>query len=118
MSDPTKLVELPDWLFSDAGKAAVAGALGGLVRWITLREKPREGLGALIVGAICALYLGPIVEPILEPAIGRIAPDNDSAGFASFVVGLGGISLAGFVIDVIKARGSRANKTEVKADEG
>lgn len=104
MSDPQKWVELPSWLFSDATSAAIAGALGGLVRWLTLRESFFEGLQALVVGSICAIYLGPLVEPILEPAIGKIAPDNDPAGFASFVVGLSGISLAGFIIDLIKAR--------------
>lgn len=30
------------WLASDPGKAAMAGAAGGLVRWITLRDTWRE----------------------------------------------------------------------------
>lgn len=93
-----------EWVGSDIGKAAVAGALGGIVRWITLRERPADAAGSLIVGSICAVYLGPLVEPILKPVIGAIAPQGDPAGFASFVVGLGGISLASFVIDVFRAR--------------
>ncbi|MGR3813392.1 MAG: hypothetical protein ACU0AU_04820 [Cognatishimia activa] len=104
MNDPQKWVELPSWLFGDATSAAIAGAAGGLVRWLTLRESFWEGLQALLVGSICAIYLGPLVEPLLAPVIGKIAPDNDSAGFSSFVVGLGGISIAGFVIDIIKGR--------------
>lgn len=92
------------WLSSDAGRAAVAGALGGIVRWITLRERPREALGSLVVGAISAVYLGPLVAPLLEPVVGAIAPKGDASGFAAFVVGLGGISIASFLIEVIRAR--------------
>jgi hypothetical protein len=92
------------WLGSDVGRAAIAGALGGVVRWITLRERPREAISSLIVGGVCAIYLGPLVEPIMAPVVGKIAPDGDSAGFASFVVGLGGISIASFVIEIFRAR--------------
>ncbi|TNE55196.1 MAG: hypothetical protein EP341_05445 [Sphingomonadales bacterium] len=92
------------WLGSDAGRAAIAGALGGVVRWITLRERPKEALGSLVVGSVCAIYLGPLVEPIMEPVIGKIAPNGDPAGFASFVVGLGGISIASFVIEIFRAK--------------
>lgn len=100
--------DLLNWLSSvfpdDATKAAFAGALGGLVRWLTLRENPRDGIAALVVGCICAIYLGPLVAPILEPTFGRIAPDNDPSGFAGFVIGLGGISISGLVIGTIRNR--------------
>lgn len=95
------------WLVSEPGRAAIAGALGGIVRWITLRESIAEAFGSLIVGAICAMYLSPLVEPILQPIIGPIAPNGDPAGFAAFVVGLGGISLASFVIGTFTARTKR-----------
>lgn len=98
----TQLGEVFAWLQTDTGAAATAGALGGLVRWLTLREKPAEGFIALIVGSVCAVYLGPIVDPILEPLIGQIAPGEDAQGFASFVVGLGGIGLAGWLIDTTR----------------
>ena len=91
-------------LTGDASKAALAGAAGGLVRWITLRSDWREGVGAIFVGALCALYLGPIVQPLLEPTIGALAPGGDPDGFAAFVVGLGGISLTGFILDIFTRR--------------
>ena len=93
--------DLLAWLHSDAGAMALAGAAGGLVRWLTLRERWRDGSVSLVVGSICALYLGPVVEPMLAPAIGTISP-ADPAGFSAFVVGLGGIGLAGFVIDTLR----------------
>lgn len=92
------------WLGSEPGRAAIAGALGGVVRWVTMREKPKEAAGSLIVGSICAVYLGPLVEPILEPVVGAIAPKGDPVGFASFIVGLGGISIASMLIEIFKAR--------------
>lgn len=111
MNDPK--TNIFDFLLStDAGRAILAGALGGLVRWMTLRDNWKEGGAAVIVGAICALYLGPLAEPILEPFIGRIAPDGDAAGFSSFLVGLGGLSLSGIVIDVFARR-----RKEVTSDE-
>jgi hypothetical protein len=105
--------EFVGWLQSDAGAMAMAGAAGGLVRWLTLREHWREGLVSLVVGSICALYLGPLVEPLLAPLIGRISPGQDALGFSSFVVGLGGIGLSGFVIEAMRAwraRGSRRGR--------
>lgn len=97
-----QLAEIFDWLHTDAGTAAVAGAAGGLVRWLTLREKPVDGLAALVVGSVCAIYLGPLVDPMLAPVIGKIAPGDDARGFSSFVVGLGGIGMAGFVIETLR----------------
>ena len=89
------------WLHSDAGQMALAGAAGGLVRWLTLRESLADGVVSLVVGCICALYLGPLVEPLLAPVIGKISP-ADPVGFSSFVVGLGGIGFAGFGIDLLR----------------
>lgn len=109
MNDQNPPHDLIAWLFSPEGKAAIAGAAGGIVRWVTLREHWKDGTLSLLVGAICAIYLGPLVAPLLEPVIGKIAPQSDGAGFSPFVVGLGGISLSGFLIDLIRAR-----RTDIK----
>lgn len=92
------------WIQSDGGRIAVAGAAGGVVRWLTLRQNWKEGAIAMIVGAICAKYLGPLVVPILEPALGRFDPGGDNIGLLSFLVGLGGISISGLLIDIFRAR--------------
>ena len=88
------------WLFSDPGKLAIAGALGGLVRWITLRDNWRDGALGIIVGVICATYLSPLAIPILEPVVGKIMPAGDVDGFSAFIIGMGGIAVSGFLIGV------------------
>jgi hypothetical protein len=103
-------------IFGDVGSAAIAGALGGVVRWITQRNDWREGFAAVIVGSICAIYLGPIVAPIMEPIVGKIAPSSDADGFASFITGLGGISLAGFILDIINYRRKQIGGCDEKKD--
>jgi len=99
---------LIEWLLSDAGKAALAGAAGGIVRWLTLRGKfwP-DGVINLAVGCLCAVYIGPLAEPLLEPIVGKIAIDGSADGLGSFLIGLGGISISGFVLDVINMRRSQ-----------
>jgi hypothetical protein len=99
--------DVVSWLWSEPGRAALAGALGGIVRWVTLRENWRDGMLSLLVGSICAVYLGPLVQPILDPVIGKLAPGGDAAGFASFCVGIGGMSISGLLIDVFRARRRR-----------
>jgi len=89
---------------TDQAKTALAGAAGGIVRWVTLREHWQDGVASLLVGAIRALYVGPFVNPLISPMIGDLAPNGDTTGFASFIVGLGGISIAGLLIDMIRAR--------------
>ena len=60
----TERPDLINWLWTEPGKAALAGALGGIVRWVTLREHWRDGVLSLLVGSICAVYLGPLVAPL------------------------------------------------------
>lgn len=103
-----RLADVAAWIKTDLGQAALAGAAGGAIRWITLREKPRDGLVSIIVGSICAIYAGPLVEPFLSPFVGKITPGNDADGFAAFVVGIGGISLTGAVIDLFRSFSNRA----------
>lgn len=94
---------LAHWIGADAAAALVAGAAGGLVRWVVLREKWSDGIGSLAVGSVCAIYLGPIAEPIFRPLIGAINTEAGAVGFGAFVVGLSGIGLAGWIIDAVRA---------------
>ena len=103
--------DIGPWLASEKAQAVLAGALGGVVRWLTIREDWRSGLISITVGAICALYLSPLAIPAIEPILGKIVLDPAArAGFSGFVMGIGGIAVAGFFIDVWNAR--RAAKRE------
>jgi len=105
------------WLFGERGQVVVAGALGGVVRWMTLRESWVDGLISVVVGAICATYLGPLVRPILAPVLGGLLiPEASQASFSGFMIGIGGITISGFVIDIWKARRRALGQTGAKTD--
>ena len=93
------------WLFGEKGQLLIAGALGGVVRWLSLRECWKDGLVSIVIGGICSLYLGFLAILVLEPIIGRIVIDPVSrAGFSGFVIGIGGIAVSGLVLDAWHAR--------------
>jgi len=102
------------WLLGDKPQIAIAGALGGMVRWMTLRDNWRDGLIAIAVGAICAVYLSPLAYPIIDVVLRNIIVDAQARTLLSgFMVGIGGIGVVGFVMDLWKAR----RKKGVKFDD-
>ena len=93
------------WLFSPLGKLAIAGALGGVVRWLTLKQPPLDGLVSVVVGCICAVYVGPAIIPIMRPVIDFAGVDPEAAqGLGGFLVGIGGILVSGFILDLWQLR--------------
>lgn len=94
-----------NWLFSPIVKLAVAGALGGAVRWATLKQPPLDGLVSVFVGSICAVYIGPAIQPILRPIVDFAGIDAESMqGLGGFLVGIGGILVSGFILDLWQMR--------------
>ena len=104
---------MPDPLFGDReSQLVLAGALGGLVRWLTLKDNWRDGAISVVVGAICSAYVSPLALPALTPFLGNIGILPESAiGLSGFVTGVGGITLSGFVIDIWRARRRQAKQT-------
>lgn len=97
--------DVTTWLFGDKGQGLVAGAMGGVVRWLTLREHPRDGVVSIVIGAICAVYLTPLAFPIIDPVLSNVVVDGEArARLASFVIGVGGIGVVSFVVDLWKVR--------------
>lgn len=89
----------------DGVAASVAGVLGGTVRWMTLRSDWKTGMIGLAVGGISSIYLSPLVRPMLSPLLNMVTDDyNQSVGFTGFIVGLGGITITGLVMDMISSR--------------
>jgi hypothetical protein len=92
-------------VLGEHGAIAVAGAAGGIVRWLRLRESLRDGLTSVIIGGVCAVYLEPLALPALEPVLGKIiANPSKLSNLSAFLVGIGGIAVSGFVIDLWAAR--------------
>ena len=91
---------------------AAGGAVGGLYRWIVLRPKLGDGLIAVGSGVIAAPIFGPIIASIViaaggvAPFVGPVAITMEQAlPVGGFLAGLLGISVAGFVIDFVRAIG-------------
>lgn len=105
MSDP---VTIPP-----EAKTIIAGALGGLVRWLTLRERWQDGLASMTVGAICAYYATPAIYPQIESIVGS---DQGGHSLAGFFVGIGGIVIVGLVIDGWRTIGKRRLPNQEKRD--
>jgi hypothetical protein len=99
------------WLFNwlglsgDKAQLLIAGALGGIIRWMTLRDHWSDGLISMFVGAVSAMYLAPLAVPSLVPLLGNInvAPENVGP-LSGFLIGIGGITVSGFFIDAWRLR--------------
>jgi len=102
---------LYSWLSGPAGQLALAGAAGGVVRSITLRERPAEGVGSLIVGIACSIYVSPLALIVFDPLLGRIITKPGALDtFAGFVTGVAGMAVVGFILDVWRARRAQIGK--------
>jgi len=92
------------WLTSNAGgQAALAGAAGGFVRALTLRETFKEGSASLFVGALCAMYAAPLTLGAIGPVLSHLIKPDALDGFCAFATGIGGMAVVGFVLDLWKS---------------
>jgi hypothetical protein len=111
---------MDDWHFpisSPAFKLIMAGAMGGVVKWLTLREDWRDGLISIVLGAVMAYYVNPLALPILEPTLGRIVVDHEAfLSLSGFIVGIGGITLSGMLIDIVRGMRRKANQQHQRVD--
>lgn len=84
---------------------AIAGALGGVVRWLTLKTGVLDGIISVVVGAICAVYIGPLAAPVINHFFGEIVLDaNSRLGLSGFVIGICGVGASGFILDMLSHR--------------
>jgi len=91
-------------LYNDPTVSVVfAGMAGGAVRWYSERENWKTGIGSIIIGGICAKYLGPFTLGLMESMVGiKISDEANTTG--AFVMGLLGILLIRYVMDKFKYR--------------
>lgn len=96
-----------DWwslIASERGQIVLAGAAGGVVRWLTLRDHWSDGAPGIVVGAILAAYAGPLAEPAFRWVLSPIAPGTafSAPALSGFVMGLAGVAFSGLVIDAFR----------------
>lgn len=98
------MADIPGIFFGEKAQVIIAGAAGGVVRWLTLRQNWKDGMVAIVVGALCATYLSPLVFPILDPVL-KVAIEDfiQRATFAGFFVGVGGVGITGFILDIVSS---------------
>lgn len=83
-------MQVPDWAL-----AAVAGALGGMVR---LFSRPEESwirrVGTATVGAVTAIYGTPVASPIVASYLAAYeVPIAGVSGLCGFLLGMIGLSV-------------------------
>jgi hypothetical protein len=85
-------------IFNEQGAVLAAlGAMGGVVRALTLKTTWREGLRVIVVGTIMAFGVGMLGPFLLRPWIGEL-PDGLTSAFgivaaSAFIIGLMGITI-------------------------
>lgn len=98
---------MADWFTLTAADVAnlIAGGLGGAVRAMALKLPLGEWLVAVAVGAICAKYLYPVGNALIDPVVSKFTGSvEQSVGLGGFIIGILGIALVGFVLEVFKMR--------------
>lgn len=115
MSDKNLLSTVADHLPAGAAAAVMAGLAGGVAHWIARRKSPREGVMAMVVGGLTAVYVGPFASSIIGLPIVAMnyitGAQADPALFGAFVCGLGGVSIVELLQDFIDRR-----KRQVQSD--
>ena len=96
------------WASGEAGRAIVAGAAGGLHRWL-MSETRRllDGVVAVVSGAIAAQFFGPVVIALLNVAGLRLQSGPDLDMTAGFIAGLLGMSLSKLIVAIVEAQARR-----------
>lgn len=89
------------WVTGEAGRAALAGAAGGLVRWLmSEKRRIRDGVVSIIAGTLMARYATPLMVAILESYFGTLKGDvQGTAGFAAGIIGMSCAKLAMGILD-------------------
>lgn len=95
----TDMPPAPDWVLN-----LLAGVIGGAVRAIT---QPAQGwmhrIVTSLVGGAVAVYMTPIVAPLVQAHIGGGAANyGAAAGFAGFLLGMSGLAAAELGIKMLR----------------
>ena len=91
------------WLVGETGRAVVAGGFGGAMRWLSQeRRRVREGVIAVISGALAAVYLAPVMMAMMRVLHLDLGDGPRAWSAAAFLTGLAGMSLAKIVVAMVE----------------
>ena len=91
------------WLGGEAGRIAVAGGFGAIVRWWASEQRNlKNGIVQTISGGIVASYMWPLVFGILQYFIPALEKDPQTIAASAFVAGMMGISLAKIALALVE----------------
>lgn len=94
------------WATGEAGRAAIAGAAGGLVRWLmSERRRLRDGVVSIMAGTLMARYATPLMMALLETYFRPLK--GDVQGTAGFAAGIVGMSMAKLIMGMLEAHARR-----------
>lgn len=109
-----------DWA-KDYWQAPLSGALGGVVRALTLKMAIGEAMSGIIVGSICAVYLNPLGVPLIERVLDWAnlsdLSDADRIGLSGFLIGMGGLAASAFFLDIWKRLRSHQRNPRRRTDQ-
>ncbi len=91
-------LDIPMWL-----QLIIAGSLGGVIRWLSLRSDWRAGGGHIIAGAIAGTYLSGFVFALLRPLADlSIIQAADAQLLGAHIGGVVGINIYTIPADFLK----------------
>ncbi|QCP84318.1 hypothetical protein EYE35_01080 [Cereibacter sphaeroides] len=87
----------------DSGRVLIASGLGGMTRWLASeRIRVRDGLVAIITGAVAGRYLWPLALSMLG-----LEETPNNVAMAAFITGTLGISLVKIIAAVAESRAAK-----------
>lgn len=96
--------ELLSSIFADPTvNILLAGAAGGLIKWVRLQEPRTTGLLSVLVGAVVAFYMSPIAVTAVESSLGVVIEmtEIEKARFGGFIVGSTAMLLVGAISELV-----------------
>ncbi len=87
---------------AEQGPIIIAGMFGGILRWAFLRTKRWDGLLNIALGGGLAYYGTPGAAPILAQYLSAfIAQIDNLQQITAVIIGLAGMHVVGWIIDVV-----------------
>lgn len=97
------------WLSGEIGRVVIAGAAGGMFRWLGQEKRHlRDGVLAVLTGVLAALYLPPLLVAFLAVWGVDISLEGQGAQSIGFLAGMIGMSFAKWVTAFVEYRMHRA----------